>query len=59
MRRAIQRCPVQLEGQLSRLIPSETKLLKDLEAENARLKKMCANLSLVHDALKDAFENKP
>ena len=30
--------------------------MKDLEAENARLKKIYANLSLVHDALKDAVE---
>ena len=35
---------------------SELKRLKDLEAENARLKKMCADLSLMHDALKDAVE---
>ena len=37
---------------------SELKRLKDLEAENARLKKMYADLSLVHDALKDAVAKK-
>lgn len=37
---------------------SEFKRIKDLEAENARLKKMYADLSLVHDALKDAVEKK-
>jgi putative transposase len=40
------------------LSASDLKRLKDLEAENARLKKMYANLSLVHDALKDAVEKK-
>lgn len=35
---------------------SELKRIKDLEAENARLKRMYAELSLVHDALKDAVE---
>jgi putative transposase len=38
------------------LSASDLKRLKDLEAENARLKKMYTNLSLVHDALKDAVE---
>lgn len=37
---------------------SDVKRLKDLEEENARLKKMYANLSLVHEALKDAVEKK-
>jgi putative transposase len=37
---------------------SELKRLKELEAENARLKKMFADLSLVHDALKDAVAKK-
>lgn len=32
--------------------------LKELEEENFRLKKMYANLSLVHEALKDAVEKK-
>ena len=40
------------------LSASDLKRLKDLEAENARLKKMYADLSLVHDALKDAIEKK-
>jgi putative transposase len=38
--------------------PSELKRVKDLEEENARLKKMYANLSLVHEALKDAVAKK-
>jgi putative transposase len=32
--------------------------LKELEEENARLKKMYANLSLVHEAFKEAVEKK-
>ena len=32
--------------------------LKELEAENARLKRMFADLSLTHEALKDAVEKK-
>ena len=38
---------------------SEFKHAKDLEAENARLKRMYADLSLVHDALKEAVAKKP
>lgn len=37
---------------------SELKRVKDLEEENSRLKKMYANLSLVHEALKDAVAKK-
>lgn len=37
---------------------SELKRIKELEAENARLKKMYAELSLVHHALKDVMEKK-
>ncbi len=37
---------------------SQLRKLKELEEENARLKKMYANLSLVHYALKDAVEKK-
>jgi putative transposase len=36
----------------------ELKRLKELQEENFRLKKMYANLSLVHEALKDAIEKK-
>lgn len=36
----------------------DLKRLKELEEENSRLKKMYANLSLVHEALKDAVEKK-
>ena len=38
---------------------SELQRLKDLETEHARLKKLYANLSLEHDALKDGLEKKP
>ena len=37
---------------------SELKRVKELEAENSRLKRMYAELSLVHHALKDAVEKK-
>jgi putative transposase len=40
------------------LSASELRRIKELEAENARLKKMYAELSLVHEALKDAVEKK-
>ena len=37
---------------------NELKRVKELEEENARLKKMYANLSLVHEAFKDAVAKK-
>ena len=37
---------------------SELKRIKELEAENARLKRMYADLSLVHEALKEAMWGK-
>ena len=37
---------------------SELTKLKDLASENARLKKMYANLSLEHEALKDVLSKK-
>lgn len=37
---------------------NELKRVKHLEDENARLKKMYAELSLVHEALKDAVAKK-
>lgn len=37
---------------------SELKRIKELEEENNRLKRMYANLSLVHEALKDAVAKK-
>jgi putative transposase len=37
---------------------SQLKSLKELEIENARLKKMYADLSLVHEAFKDAIGKK-
>jgi putative transposase len=36
----------------------ELKKMKELEEENSRLKRMFAELSLVHHALKDAVEKK-
>lgn len=37
---------------------SDIRRLKDLEAENRKLKQMYANLSLEHEALKDIVEKK-
>ena len=37
---------------------SDVKKMKELEEENIRLKKMFANLSLQHEALKDAVAKK-
>lgn len=37
---------------------SDVKKMKELEEENNRLKKMYANLSLLHEALKDAVAKK-
>ena len=37
---------------------SQLRKLKDLELENSRLKKMYADLSLVHEAYRDAVEKK-
>lgn len=37
---------------------SEVKKLKELQEENSRLKRMFADLSLVHEALKDAVAKK-
>ena len=37
---------------------NELKRVKELEDENSRLKRMCANLSLVHEALEDAVAKK-
>lgn len=37
---------------------SQLKRIKELEEENSRLKKMYADLSILHDAFKDAVEKK-
>jgi putative transposase len=37
---------------------SQLKRVKELEEENAKLKKMYADLSLINHALKDAIEKK-
>ena len=37
---------------------NDLKRIKELEEENSRLKRMYANLSLVHEALKDAMAKK-
>jgi putative transposase len=38
--------------------PSQLRRLKELEAENNRLKRMYADLSLTHHALQDAVQRK-
>ena len=38
--------------------PSQLRRLKELEAENGRLKRMYADLSLMHHALQDAVQKK-
>lgn len=40
------------------MIASDVKRMRELEEENSRLKKMFAELSLVHTALKDVMEKK-
>jgi putative transposase len=37
---------------------NELRKMKELEEENSKLKRMFANLSLVHEALKDAVAKK-
>ncbi len=46
------------KNQYSGMTINELKRLKELEYENARLKKMYANLSLENDALKDIVTKK-
>jgi putative transposase len=46
------------KGKYGGMTPSQLRRLKELEIENARLKKMYADLSLVHEAFKDAIEKK-
>ena len=38
---------------------SELKRVKELEAENAKLKRMYANLALENEAIKELLEKKP
>jgi putative transposase len=38
------------------MVPSQLRRLKELDIENARLKKMYADISLVHEAFKDPIE---
>lgn len=40
------------------MIASDVKRMRELEEENSRLKRMFAELSLVHTALKDVMEKK-
>ena len=44
------------KGKYGGMSPSQLRRLKELEIENARLKRMYADLSLVHEAFKDAVE---
>jgi putative transposase len=37
---------------------SDVKKMKDLEAENSRLKRMYAEMSMMNDALKELIEKK-
>ena len=46
------------KGKYGGMSPSQLRRLKELEIENARLKRMYADLSLVHEAFKDAIEKK-
>jgi putative transposase len=46
------------KGKYGGMSPSQLRRLKELEVENARLKKMYADLSLLHEAFKDAIEKK-
>jgi putative transposase len=50
--------PIKWKSKYGGLTVSELKRIKELEQENARLKKMYAELSLVHHAFKDAVEKK-
>ena len=43
------------KGKYGGMSPSQLRRLKELEIENARLKRMYADLSLVHEAFKDAI----
>jgi putative transposase len=46
------------KGKYGGMSPSQLRRLKELEIENVRLKRMYADLSLVHEAFKDAIEKK-
>lgn len=46
------------KAKYSGMLASDLKRLKELETENSRLKKMYADLSLIHQAYKDAVEKK-
>ncbi len=45
-----------MEGAVWGLDVSQLRRLKDLELENSRFKKMYADLSLAHEAFRDAVE---
>lgn len=40
------------------MVASDVKKMKEIQDENSRLKRMYADLSLVHEALKDAIAKK-
>lgn len=46
------------KGKYGGMEPSQLRRLKELEAENNRLKRMYADLSLTHHALQDAVQKK-
>lgn len=47
------------KSQYSGMSVSHLAQLRELQAENARLKKMYAELALMHNALKDVLDRKP
>jgi putative transposase len=49
---------LQLEGEVRRARVSELKRLRELEAENAKLKKMYADLALENEAIKAVLNRK-
>ena len=49
---------LRLAQEISRLLPSEMKRLKQLEEENQRLKKLVADLSLDKEMLQDVMRRK-
>ena len=51
-------CFYQWKSKYGGMSETELRRLKALEAENARLKKMYAELSLKHEALKEIIEKK-
>ena len=47
-----------MEEQIAGVSASELKRIKDLEAENSKLKRMCSELALENAAIKDVLTKK-